>query len=82
MTDQKELNTHELDQVVGGAGYTMNRGWIWVEEEECIACGCCESECPTGAIRERGSVYQVDPDECIGCMTCMDACPTGAIREN
>ena len=43
-----------------------------------VACGSCQSECPSGAIKE-GDVYSIDPDVCISCGACADACPMGAI---
>ena len=46
--------------------------------EDCVACGTCAGECPTGAISE-GSIYVIDPNVCIDCGTCADACPMGAI---
>ncbi len=46
--------------------------------EDCVACGTCMGECPTGAISE-GDIYKIDPNVCIDCGTCADACPMGAI---
>jgi NAD-dependent dihydropyrimidine dehydrogenase PreA subunit len=46
--------------------------------DDCIACGTCLSECPTGAISE-GDIYVIDADLCIDCGVCADACPTEAI---
>ena len=40
--------------------------------EDCVACGTCIGECPTGAISE-GDIYKIDPN------TCADVCPMGAI---
>ncbi|MBR4552792.1 MAG: 4Fe-4S binding protein [Bacteroidaceae bacterium] len=50
----------------------------YVISNDCIACGTCQAECPTGAISE-GEIYSIDPDICVDCGTCADACPTGAI---
>lgn len=50
-----------------------------VISDECIACGTCESECPTGAISEGDDKYVIDPDTCTDCGTCVDACPVEAI---
>lgn len=50
-----------------------------VISDECIACGTCESECPTGAISEGDDKYVIDPGTCTDCGTCVDACPVEAI---
>jgi NAD-dependent dihydropyrimidine dehydrogenase PreA subunit len=46
--------------------------------DDCVACGTCMGECPTGAISE-GDIYKIDPNTCVDCGTCADACPMGAI---
>lgn len=46
--------------------------------DECIACGACEAECPTEAISP-GDIYVIDADTCIDCAACTDACPVDAI---
>jgi NAD-dependent dihydropyrimidine dehydrogenase PreA subunit len=48
--------------------YTIN--------EDCIACGACQPECPVDAISE-GDIYVIDPDVCIDCGAC-DVCPVDA----
>ena len=35
--------------------------------DDCINCGLCEAECPTGAISEGDYVYVIDPDKCNEC---------------
>lgn len=50
--------------------------------EECISCGACAGECPTGSISEGASHYEIDADACIDCGACADTCPTGAISAN
>lgn len=45
----------------------------------CMACGYCETRCPTGAIRVQG-IAEIDPSLCIRCLSCAGRCPTGAIR--
>lgn len=50
--------------------YTIN--------EECISCGACQSECPTGAISEGSDKYVIDAEKCIDCGACADVCPTDA----
>lgn len=46
----------------------------------CIACGACETECPTSAITH-GRPYVIDPDACIDCGACALVCTAdGAIE--
>jgi ferredoxin len=49
-----------------------------IDENVCVACGTCMSECPSGAISE-GDVYHIDPNVCIECGSCANVCPMGAI---
>ena len=49
-----------------------------ISESDCVACGTCMGECPTGAISE-GDVYKIDHNVCIDCGACAAACPMGAI---
>lgn len=49
--------------------------------DECIACGSCESTCPSDAISENGDKYEIDADKCISCGACASACPMEAISE-
>ena len=51
----------------------------YVISDECVSCGTCEGECPSGAISQGDEHYQIDPDVCVDCGTCAEACPTGAI---
>ena len=46
--------------------------------DDCIACGSSEGECPVGCISEGDGKYVIDADECIACGTCADVCPVGA----
>ncbi|MCL1818763.1 MAG: 4Fe-4S binding protein [Spirochaetaceae bacterium] len=52
--------------------YTIN--------SECVNCGACEAECPSGAISEKGDTRVIDPAKCTDCGSCADACPTSAIE--
>jgi ferredoxin len=45
--------------------------------EECIACGACQPECPVEAISE-GDIFIIDEDKCIDCGACADICPVGS----
>ncbi|MBQ2184787.1 MAG: 4Fe-4S binding protein, partial [Lachnospiraceae bacterium] len=43
-----------------------------IDEELCLACGCCAESCPAGAIdlSENGTYYVIDRDVCLSCGTC------------
>jgi ferredoxin len=49
--------------------------------EECIMCGACEPECPTGSISEGDIVYVIDVSTCVECEgyfdspQCVQVCP-------
>lgn len=49
--------------------------------EECVACGTCAEECPSGAIEEGEDQYVINREICTECGTCMEVCPTEAIIE-
>ena len=48
--------------------------------DECIACGACESECPEEAISEGEDKYVIDPEKCTDCGSCVEVCPSDAIE--
>ncbi|NLJ40810.1 MAG: 4Fe-4S binding protein [Clostridiales bacterium] len=52
----------------------------YVINDECIACGVCESECPVEAISPGDDIYVIDAELCTDCGACADACPTEAIH--
>ena len=49
--------------------------------EDCISCGACEDECPTGAISMGDDIFQIDRERCTECVgfhesrKCAEACP-------
>ncbi len=53
--------------------------------EECIACGACEGECPNEAITSGDDIFLIDPDKCTECygfyasQQCVDVCPVTCI---
>lgn len=47
---------------------------------DCISCGACEAECPTGCITAGDDKYNIDSDACIDCGACADVCPVDAAR--
>lgn len=49
--------------------------------DQCVNCGACEGECPSGAISENGSARVIDADKCVSCGACAGVCPTEAISE-
>ena len=54
----------------------------YIISDDCIACGACESECPTGCIKNAGSKYEIDADACVDCGTCASVCPVDAPKQN
>lgn len=49
-----------------------------VIDDNCIACGSCEAECPVEAI-SAGDIYVIDPEVCTDCGSCVEVCPADAI---
>ena len=48
----------------------------FVEQSDCIACGCCVKVCPIGVIQIiKGIMAQVDMGKCVGCGKCAKECP-------
>lgn len=46
--------------------------------DECVNCGACISECPTGCISEEDGKAVINADECVDCGTCASVCPVEA----
>lgn len=51
---------------------------IWVDKEQCVACGACESACPFGAIVMEAD-KAVITEACTACGACVSTCPVTAI---
>ncbi|MDR3578177.1 MAG: 4Fe-4S binding protein [Anaerolineaceae bacterium] len=53
---------------------------VWVDSQECIACGTCAQDvCFVGAIQMTAENAQIS-EECRGCGRCVEACPQEAIH--
>ena len=53
----------------------------YVEQRNCVACGCCVKVCPVSAIQVfRGLAAQVQREKCVGCGACVRECPASVIR--
>lgn len=52
----------------------------YVITDACISCGACTESCPTDAISEGDTQYNIDANTCIDCGACTDTCPVGAIK--
>ena len=51
-----------------------------VNNEACVACALCVSDCPVGVMAMDGDLPIIANDDgCMGCLHCFAVCPTGAI---
>lgn len=52
-----------------------------VNENDCVACGCCMKVCPLSAIQIwRGIRAVVNAERCVGCGKCAKECPASVIE--
>ena len=52
-----------------------------VNQNSCVACGCCVKVCPFSAIKVVNGIYaQVDPSKCVGCGKCAREGPASVIK--
>lgn len=52
----------------------------FVDQDLCVACGCCVKVCPMGVISIAwGTMAQVNQEKCIGCGKCAKECPASVI---
>lgn len=49
--------------------------------DDCVACGACESVCPSESISEGDPKYVIDPETCTDCGECAEVCPNDAIKK-
>lgn len=53
----------------------------FVDENTCVACGCCVKVCPKDAIEVwKGIVAKIDREKCVGCGKCARECPASVIE--
>jgi len=52
---------------------------IQINENKCVGCGYCETNCPHFAITVLGFA-KFNADKCEMCMKCLSVCPTNSIR--
>lgn len=57
--------------------YGMKKAFI--NQDQCIQCGACKSNCRFGAIDFDGKKYEINPFACEGCSVCEYVCPVNAI---
>ena len=51
-----------------------------VNNQECVACGCCIKVCPRNAISiPKGTYATINKELCIGCGQCAKECPASVI---
>ena len=51
---------------------------IYINQSECVSCGKCERNCPSGCINSKEKF--TDNEICIKCLKCTDICPKNAIK--
>ena len=52
-----------------------------VNQNDCVACGCCAKVCPLSAIQVvNGVAARVDESKCVGCGKCAGECPASVIE--
>lgn len=56
-------------------------GIMYKITEECLSCGICLDECPSGAISEGENHFIINSEVCTECGSCASACPNEAIVE-
>lgn len=50
-----------------------------VDENLCIGCAACVSDCAVGAVSMQAHVARID-SSCVCCGDCFAICPVGAVR--
>ncbi len=50
---------------------------IYIKEDDCLSCGMCERNCPSGSIEVNKA--KVDNETCVKCFKCLNLCPKNAV---
>ncbi|MDO4314371.1 MAG: 4Fe-4S binding protein [Oscillospiraceae bacterium] len=60
---------------------TRKRRVAFVDENACVACGCCAKICPLSAIEIwKGTAASVNTERCVGCGKCAKECPASVME--
>ncbi len=51
---------------------------ISINKEQCVTCGMCEKNCPSGCINSKEK--NIDNETCVRCLKCLGVCPKGGIK--
>lgn len=51
---------------------------IYIDKNQCVSCGMCERNCPSGCINSKEKT--VDNVTCVKCLKCLSVCPKGGIK--
>lgn len=64
--------------------YDNTRGSVAIEISDCIYCGLCSRNCPTGAIEveKTKNTWSIDRLRCINCGYCTEVCPKKCLGMN
>ena len=76
---QKDLQTHDVPFIVRGSKRDQESGNA--SASTCIACGLCEKNCPSGAVKVYDGCAHIREDLCLSCGMCVVKCPKDAIYD-